>query len=81
MPDNAPVSQISEMLLIKLNTDVPDWMEKANCLDAKNLNDPEEMGELCKFCPVRSECQDYADEKEVASLIWGGRDYQTGEQV
>lgn len=67
------------MLLMKLNNDLPEWMEKANCLEATDLDDPVEMGPLCKACPVSKECIEYAEDKEVGSLVWGARDFQTGE--
>ena len=69
------------MLLIKLKSDVPDWMEEANCLEAEDLNDPVEMAPLCSACPVSASCEAYADNKEVKSLIWGGKDMSTGEEV
>lgn len=57
----------------------PEWMKKAVCIEVGgDMWFPEDgehgtpMKTLCKTCPVRSECLDYALKNDEAWGIWGG---------
>lgn len=76
MTSSEKPSQIAELLLDKLSADDPDWIEEGACVAAEvDPFDPKNtavMLELCRTCPVFSECSQYRDEKKVSNGVWGG---------
>ena len=60
---------------------LPEWMGRAACIGmATEVFFPrKEMGEthmeakrVCKGCPVREDCLDYAIKNRIKAGIWGG---------
>lgn len=58
------------------------WRREAICLDKKDLFDkkPKEAKQLCKGCPVASECFQYAVVYNERG-VWGGTSYQERKNI
>jgi len=71
---------LSEFNLVLRNFD---WMEDALCRGRKDLNFfPEHYNTtapkavaVCKVCPVREDCLEFAVENHIQYGIWGGLNY------
>lgn len=60
-----------------------DWMEHAACRDyptewwfPENHSRPPTLKQakmICMRCPVRQDCEDYANTNEIAIGMWGGK--------
>lgn len=76
MTSSEKPSQIAELLIDKLSTDDPDWIEEGACTDAGidpfDPKNAEAMKALCESCPVFDECSDYRDDKNVSNGFWAG---------
>lgn len=53
---------------------VPEWMNKAACLDIEEDSN-ENILSACKKCPVIDECLSYAMDNNVSSGVFGGKTF------
>lgn len=70
-----------------LSLDASDWMERAACVKE---HDPErwqadyryqDAKRICKTCPVRAECLEYALAHREQGGVWGGLDPKERKQL
>lgn len=62
----------------------PLWMKLALCKDMKNEiffiskgQRPDAAIEICNKCPVRKECDEYAEKWDIGHGVWGGENKTT----
>lgn len=69
--------------ILQITLDVPAWMDRALCAEVGGDLWHPEMGEssreakmVCRGCPVRGECLEYALDTNQDHGIWGGTSHQ-----
>lgn len=50
----------------------PQWMNQANCIDIKDLDDHHAVLAACKDCPVLDQCYQYGLDNKVTTGVFGG---------
>lgn len=57
-----------------------DWQARAACRDDPYFGqDPDEDAEVCAVCPVRAECEAWADDEIHYEGVAGGHEYLGGQ--
>lgn len=75
-----------------MNIDKPSWMERAACIDMPldvffpgpgrlGAADTRKAVAICRQCPVRQDCLDYALEHPDMAGVWGGTSHRERNRI